>query len=60
MHDTFAAYQQRLSKKKGNYREVGIAIFPYIIIYEVLKKEKVVFVSYIMHSNRNPNIKYKR
>lgn len=51
---------ERYPKKKGKFREVGIEVFPYIIIYEVLKKEKIVFISYIFHGKRNPNIKYKR
>jgi mRNA-degrading endonuclease RelE of RelBE toxin-antitoxin system len=51
---------ERYARKKKNYREVGIDVFPYIIIYEILQKEKVVFVSYIFHGKRNPNKKYKR
>jgi plasmid stabilization system protein ParE len=51
---------ERYPKKKGHLREVGIEVFPYIIIYEVLKKEKIVFISYIFHGKRNPNKKYKR
>ena len=57
-----AAVEQRLeqikrnpeqyAKKKRKYREVSIPIFPYKIIYEVLKKEKIVFISYIIHSKR--------
>jgi hypothetical protein len=51
---------ERYPKKKGNYREVGTDVFPYIIIYEVIKKENVVFVSYIFHTRRNPGLKFKR
>lgn len=55
-----AAHPERYAKKKGNYREVGIDVFPYVIIYEVLKKKRIVFVSYIFHAKRNPKLKYKR
>ncbi len=55
-----AEYPERYAKKKGNYREVMVGIFPYIIIYEVLKKERIVFVLYIFHAKRNPKLKYKR
>jgi hypothetical protein len=29
---------ERYPKKKGNYREIGTEVFPYTIIYEVIKK----------------------
>jgi plasmid stabilization system protein ParE len=51
---------ERYAKKKGNFREVGIEVFPYVIIYEIVKKESVVFVSYVFHAKRNPRLKYKR
>jgi mRNA-degrading endonuclease RelE of RelBE toxin-antitoxin system len=55
-----AEYPERYTKKKGNYREALIDVFPYVVIYEVLKLKKVVFVSYIFHAKRNPKLKYKR
>lgn len=48
------------AKKKGNHRAAAIATFPYVIVYEILKKEQIVFVSYIFHTKRNPHLKYKR
>jgi len=48
------------AKKKGNYRETIVKDFPFTIIYEVLERQKVVFVSYIFHNKRNPLLKYKR
>lgn len=47
-------------RKKGPYREALLEVFPYVIIYELFKKEKIVFVLYIFHSKRNPILKYKR
>ena len=44
----------------GNYREVMVDVFPYVIIYELFKKEGIVFISYIFHTKRNPRLKYKR
>jgi mRNA-degrading endonuclease RelE of RelBE toxin-antitoxin system len=55
-----AHHPERFAKKKGNYREVRIEVFPYVIIYEVLKKRRIVFVSYIFHAKRNTRLKYKR
>ena len=53
-------YPDRYPKRKGELREVSTKVFPYIIIYEFLKKERIVFVSYVFHARRNPNRKYKR
>ncbi len=50
-----AHYQQR----RRNYREALTDIFPYLIIYKVLKKEKLVVVSSIFHTSRHPGKKYK-
>ena len=55
-----ADHPERYPKKKGKYRETGTEIFPYIIIYEILIKENIVFVLYIFHSKRNPLLKYRR
>lgn len=55
-----AQHPDRFAKRKGNYREVVIAVFPYVIIYEILEKGQIVFVSYIFHVKRNPRLKYKR
>ena len=46
-------------KKKRNYREVAIENFPFTIIFEALTNEKIILVSYIFHSKRNPRLKYK-
>lgn len=54
------SYPERYPKKKINYREVMLEIFPFAIIYEILKKEKMIFVSYIFHTKRNPAKKYNR
>lgn len=51
---------ERYPKKRKSYRETTMDTFPYVIIYEVFKKERIVFVSYIFHSSRNPRLKYKR
>ncbi len=55
-----SSYPDRYAKRKSEFREVSTNIFPYIIIYEFLAKEKIVFVSYVFHSKRNPKLKYRR
>jgi plasmid stabilization system protein ParE len=53
-------YPERYAKHKAEFREVSTNFFPYIIIYEFMKKENVVFVSYVFHAKRNPKLKYRR
>ena len=53
-------YPERHAKRMAEFREVATNIFPYIIIYEFLPTEKVVFVSYVFHTKRNPKLKYRR
>src|SRR5271156_2767435 len=48
------------AKKKGNYREAIPDKFPYAVIYEILEKQKIIFISYVFHTKRNPRLKYKR
>lgn len=53
-------HPERYAKKKRNYRETTTDGFPYVIIYEVIKKQKLVYIYYIFHPKRNPRLKYKR
>jgi hypothetical protein len=55
-----AEQPDKFAKKKENFREVTTDVFPYVIIYEILLKKRIVFVSYIFHTKRNPTLKYKR
>lgn len=50
---------QRYAKRNGNYRETMVDVFPYTIVYEILEKEKIVFVLHVFHTKRNPKLKYK-
>lgn len=55
-----AQHPERYHKRKARFREALVEIFPYVIIYEFMKKEQTVFVSYIFHTKRNPRLKHKR
>ena len=48
------------NKKKANNRAFVVDKFPFIIIYEYLKKENMVYVLHIFHTSRNPKLKYRR
>ena len=45
--------------KRNSYREAVLKRFPYIIVYEHLEAEQVIFVLHIFHTKRHPKKKYK-
>ncbi len=58
--ELIAKYPKRYSKRKGNFREALVHIFPYIIVYSFYNKDDVIIVSSIFHASRNPLRKYKK
>ncbi len=54
------AHPERYPKRKNNFRESVIGIFPYVIVYKFLKKEERIVIHSIFHTSGNPNKKYKR
>lgn len=48
------------AKKRGVNREVKADTFPYLIVYKVYDKRKIIFVSSIYHTSRNPRKKYRK
>ena len=49
-------YPKANSKIKKNYRQARIKKFPYVVVYEIIRNEIVVFS--IFHTRRNPKNKY--
>ena len=47
-------------KQNSNFREVKVANFPYIIVYEFFKQNRLIHIAAIYHSKRNPGRKYRR
>lgn len=45
-------------RRRRIYLEVVVKRFPYLIIYKVDNRERVVFVSSIFHTSRRPGSKY--
>ena len=41
-------------KTKSGYRAAAVEIFPYIIVYKLYKKKKVVFVNSVIHQKKHP------
>lgn len=53
-------YPERYPKRKGNFRETSVDLFPYNIVYSFYKKEGIITVASIFHTSRNPVYKYKK
>ena len=48
------------SKRHSNFREAKVPNFPYMIVFEFLKRKKQIHIAAIYHSKRNPKRKYRR
>ena len=46
-------------KGRKGYREAIVDGFPYLIVYKVYAKKKIVFVSSVGHSKMRPGKKYR-
>lgn len=44
-------------KKDGNYRQISLKKFPYVIVYRIFKTTVLVYA--VFHTSRNPNDKIK-
>jgi mRNA-degrading endonuclease RelE of RelBE toxin-antitoxin system len=55
-----ATYPQRYPLKHKNYREVGIDIFPFIIVYQLLDNDQTILITYIFHNKQSHKRKYLR
>lgn len=47
-------------KKKGVFRETKTDTFPYMIVFKVLEKRKIILIAAIYHTSRNPKKKYRK
>ncbi len=47
-------------KKKSSYREVKVHTFPYLVVYKILAKRKIILVSAFHHTSRSPKTKYRK
>lgn len=45
-------------KIKKNYRQVALKRFPYVILFEILKREVVIYA--VFHTSRSPKNKLKK
>jgi hypothetical protein len=45
---------------KVPYREVSTEVFPFVMVYKINKRKKLIFISPIYHTKRNPTYKYRK
>ena len=46
-------------KIRKGYRQAQMTVFPYVIVYSVDEKEKVISILSVFHTSRNPKSKFK-
>ena len=44
-------------KTKKNFRQIRLKRFPYVVVYEILNSEVVVFA--VFHTSKNPKSKFR-
>jgi plasmid stabilization system protein ParE len=49
---------ERYSERRKGFRETKVRVFPYLIIYRMQKRKKIIAISSIFHTSRNPKRKY--
>lgn len=51
------SHPEYFGKIKKNFRQAALKRFPYVIVYEIIKTEVVVFA--VFHTKRNSKFKFK-
>jgi plasmid stabilization system protein ParE len=49
-------HPEYFGKVKKNFRQAALKRFPFVIVYEIIKREVVVFA--VFHTSRNPKSKF--
>jgi mRNA-degrading endonuclease RelE of RelBE toxin-antitoxin system len=49
---------ERYGERRKGFRETKMQVFPYVIIYRIQKRKKIIAISSIFHTRRNPKKKY--
>jgi plasmid stabilization system protein ParE len=57
---TIEKHPDRYPERKKNYKEALVKIFPYLLIYRISKRKKVITIVSVFHGYRNPKGKYKQ
>ena len=53
-------HPEYFGKRKSNYRAVKVQYFPYMIVYEFLKRKNLIHIAAIYHGKKNPRLKFRK
>lgn len=53
-------YAESYPLVKGFFREFFIGRYPYVIVYRLRKREKILLILSVFHTSRNPARKYRK
>lgn len=56
-YNKLQSHPEYFGKIKKNFRQAALKRFPYVVVYEIIKNEVVVFA--VFHTKRNPKLKFK-
>jgi len=57
-YDRLEEFPLAYSKIKKNFRQAVLHKFPYVIVFEIIKKDVVIYS--VFHTSRNPRKKFKK
>lgn len=57
MYSKLSSHPEYFGRIKKNFRQAALKRFPFVIIYEIIKSEVVVFA--VFHTSRNPKFKFR-
>lgn len=57
--EQISEHPEKYPKRIHFFRETRVKTFPYLIIYKIEEDSKMILVSSIFHTGRNPKLKYK-
>lgn len=58
--ETVSKNPNQFAVKRRPYREVRVGIFPYNIVYQIVKAEGLLYVAAVYHGKRNPRKKFRK
>ena len=57
IYNKLTSHPEYFGKVKKNFRQAALKQFPFVIVFEIIKSEVVVFA--VFHTSRNPKFKFR-
>jgi plasmid stabilization system protein ParE len=57
-YDKLEAWPAAYTKIYKNYRHIILRTFPYVVVFEIIKDDVVIYA--VFHTSRNPRKKFKK